>query len=167
MTEVVISKPNMYRLFNALCWLLNIYEGAELYEGAEHLGVYFITNIKHCITYLALTQLFPVLLTYRHHIVKYTYYVVFCCISLRSMSFCFKPWMGQINGFYWQHFFLFLQNNLGNISLITRYRCIYADQSLLFVLSTLIHKQWRLAQISVYIHVSFDHDVFMRKQCHF
>ena len=30
----------MYRLFNVLCWLLNIYEGAELPS------VYFITN-KH------------------------------------------------------------------------------------------------------------------------
>ena len=44
----------MYRLFNVLCWLWNIYEGAELPS------VYFITNTKHCITYLALTQLFPV-----------------------------------------------------------------------------------------------------------
>ena len=44
-----------YRLFNVLWWLWNIYEGAELPS------VYFITNTKHCITYLALTQLFPVL----------------------------------------------------------------------------------------------------------
>ena len=43
---------NKYRLFNVLCWLWNIYEGAEL------LCVYFITNTKHCITYLVLTQLF-------------------------------------------------------------------------------------------------------------
>ena len=46
-----------YRLFNVLCWLWNIYEGAELPS------VYFITNTKHCITYLALTQLFPVLVS--------------------------------------------------------------------------------------------------------
>ena len=72
-----------YWLFNVLCWLWNIYEGAEL------LIVYFITNTKHCITYLALAQLFPVLLTHRPHIVKYKYYVVFCCISFRSMSFRF------------------------------------------------------------------------------
>ena len=31
------------------------------------------------------------------------------------------------------------------------------------MLSTLIHKQWRPAQISVYIHVPFDHDVFIKK----
>ena len=49
---------NMYRLFNVLCWLWNIYEGAELPS------VYFITNTKHCITYLALTQLFPVLVSH-------------------------------------------------------------------------------------------------------
>ena len=47
-----------YRLFNVLCWLWNIYEGAELPS------VYFITNTKHCITYLALTQLFPVLISH-------------------------------------------------------------------------------------------------------
>ena len=46
---------NMYRLFNVLCWLWNIYEGAKLPSG------YFINNTKHCITCLALTQLFPVL----------------------------------------------------------------------------------------------------------
>ena len=49
---------HMYRLFNVLCWLWNIYEGAELPS------VYFITNTKHCITYLALTQLFPVLVSH-------------------------------------------------------------------------------------------------------
>ena len=49
---------NKYRLFNVLCWLWNIYEGAELPS------VYFITNTKHCITYLALTQLFPVLVSH-------------------------------------------------------------------------------------------------------
>ena len=47
-----------YRLFNVLRWLWNIYEGAELPS------VYFITNTKHCITYLALTQLFPVLVSH-------------------------------------------------------------------------------------------------------
>ena len=47
-----------YRLFNVLCWLWNIYEGAELPS------VYFITNTKHCITYLALTQLFHVLVSH-------------------------------------------------------------------------------------------------------
>ena len=50
--------PAKYRLFNVLCWLWNIYEGAELPS------VYFITNTKHCITYLALTQLFPVLVSH-------------------------------------------------------------------------------------------------------
>ena len=50
---------DMFRLFNVLCWLWNVYEGAELGS------VYFITNTKHFITYFALTQLFPVLLTHR------------------------------------------------------------------------------------------------------
>ena len=53
-----IYKYTMYRLFNVLCWLWNIYEGAELPS------IYFITNTKHCITYLALTQLFPVLVSH-------------------------------------------------------------------------------------------------------
>ena len=39
---------------------------------------------------------------------------------------------------------------------------VFADESPLFVLSTLIHKRWRPAQISVYIHVPFDHDVFIK-----
>ena len=47
-----------YRLFNVLRWLWNIYEGAELPS------VYFINNTKPCITYLALTQLFPVLISH-------------------------------------------------------------------------------------------------------
>ena len=71
--------------------------------------------------------------------------------------------MGQTD-FIRSILFQFLQNNLGNISLIKR--CIsYADQSPLFVLSTLIHKQRILAQSSVYIHVPFDHVAFWRKQC--
>ena len=40
-----------YRLFNVLCWLMNIYEGAECI---------LHKNTKHCITYLALTRLFMV-----------------------------------------------------------------------------------------------------------
>ena len=78
-----LSGQVMYRLFNVLCWLWNINEGAELPS------VYFITNTKHCITYLALTQLYPVLLTSRFHIVKFTHYVVFYCISYMSLSFLF------------------------------------------------------------------------------
>ena len=66
-----LEELSMYRVFNVLCWLWNIYERAELPI------VYFITNTKNCITYLALTQLFPVLLTHRSHNVKYTYYVVY------------------------------------------------------------------------------------------
>ena len=48
----------MYSLFNVLCLLCNIYEGAQLPS------VYFITNTKHCITYLALTHLFSVLISH-------------------------------------------------------------------------------------------------------
>ena len=79
----------MYRLFNVLCWLLNIYEGAELPT------VYFIT-IKHYITYFDLAQLFPVLLTSKFHVVKYTHYVAF------YLGVCVKPWMRShgTNGFY-------------------------------------------------------------------
>ena len=45
--------------------------GYGIYEGAELPSVYFITNTKHCITYLALPKLFPVLLAHMPHIVKY------------------------------------------------------------------------------------------------
>ena len=44
----------MHRLFNVLCWLWNIYDRAKLPR------VYFITSTKHCMPYLALTQVFPV-----------------------------------------------------------------------------------------------------------
>ena len=46
-----------YSIFNVLCWLWNIDERAEL----PSVYMYFITNTKQCITYLAVTQLFPVL----------------------------------------------------------------------------------------------------------
>ena len=70
-------------LFNVLRWLWNIYEGAEP-------TVCFIIITKHFKTYLALTQRCLVLLTPRLHIVTYTHYVAFCCISIRSMSFLFS-----------------------------------------------------------------------------
>ena len=69
---------DMYRLFNVLRWLWNIYEGSKLPS------VYFITSTKHCITYLALTQLFPVLLTRRFHILKYVY--TLCSIWLHFVK---------------------------------------------------------------------------------
>ena len=50
--------PLKYRLFNVLCWLWNIYKGAELPS------INFITNTKHCIIYLVLTQLLPVLVSH-------------------------------------------------------------------------------------------------------
>ena len=61
-------------------------------------SVYFLTNTKHCTTFLALAQLFPVLLTHRPHTVKYIYYVAFCCISFRNMSFCVNNF---ITVFFW------------------------------------------------------------------
>ena len=73
-SSIYVAKPlnnrltqNKYRLFNVLCWLWNKYEGAELPS------VYFITNTKHCITYLAQTQLFPVLVS---HPEMYTLYSI-------------------------------------------------------------------------------------------
>ena len=103
----------MYRLFNVLCWLWNIYEGAELPS------VYFINNTKHCITCLALTQLFPVLIS---HPEMYT----LCSFCLGVISFL------AMDAFAWDKWILleaflldfFFQNCLGSISLITHYRCI-------------------------------------------
>ena len=40
-------------------------------------GIYTINNAKHCITFLALSQPFPVLLTSRFHMVKYTHVAEF------------------------------------------------------------------------------------------
>ena len=57
-SQISTSIQSKYRLFNVLCWLWNICEGAELPS------VYFITNTKHCITYLALTQLFSVFVSH-------------------------------------------------------------------------------------------------------
>ena len=74
---------NKYRLFNVLCWLWKIYEGAVS-------SVYFIINTKHCLTYFALTQLFPVLVTSRFHIVKYTHYVAFAVFHLGFCHFYFS-----------------------------------------------------------------------------
>ena len=74
---------NKYRLFNVLCWLWKIYEGVVS-------SVYFIINTKHCITDLALTQLFPVLVTSRFHIVKYPHYVAFAAFHLGVCHFFFS-----------------------------------------------------------------------------
>ena len=49
--------------------------------------VYFIINTKHCITYLALTKLFPVFMTSWSHIVKYTHYVAFAAFLLGVSHF--------------------------------------------------------------------------------
>ena len=99
--------------------------------------------------YLALTQLFPVLLISRLHIVKYTHFVAFCYISFRSMVFLFLA----MDAFTWDEWnfsaallFDFFCIFFGNISLITFYRCIGWQC-----------KQWRFTQTSVYIHVPFDH----------
>ena len=56
--------------------------GCEIYT-RELPSVYFITNIKHCITYLALTQLVPTLIS---HPEMYTLYSI-CCITFRSFYF--------------------------------------------------------------------------------
>ena len=57
-------------------------------------------GIKHCITYLALTQLFPVLLARMPHIVKYTYNVLFAAFHLGVCRFGFshgRVQMGQMD----------------------------------------------------------------------
>ena len=83
----------MFRLYYVLYRLWNIYEGAIFSS------VCFISNTQHSITCLALTQLFPVLLAHRFHIVKYTHYVTCYCNSLRILSFLFSYFvqMEQMN----------------------------------------------------------------------
>ena len=86
-------------------------------------------NTIHCITYLALTQLFPVLVTSRFHIMKYTHYVAFCCISFKSLDFLFSHecvHMGQMDfiSSIFVRLLFFFQIYLGIISLIRRYRCV-------------------------------------------
>ena len=86
----------------------------EYIRGSETPECIFHNQHIHCITYLALTQLFPVLLTSRFQIVKYTHYVAFCCISFRSLSFLAQPWMRPhgTNRSYKQHFCLILFSKL-------------------------------------------------------
>ena len=55
----------------------------------------------------------------------------------------------------------FFCKTIWEIFLLSHVIDVYADQSPLFVLSTLIHKQLRLTKISVYIKVPFDHDDFI------
>ena len=92
------------------------YVGYEIYT-RELPCVYFITNIKHCITYLALTPSF--------HILKCTHYIAFAALRLGVSIFL------VMDAFTWNKWILlaaflleFFQNYLENISLITRYRCI-------------------------------------------
>ena len=70
------------------------------YERLPQLGVtcicymmygigYWITNTKHLITYLALTQPVSSVVDTQVRILEYTYYVVVCNISLRSLQFLF------------------------------------------------------------------------------
>ena len=76
--------------------------------------------------------------------------------------------MGQMD-FISSIFVRFFYKIIWEYSLITR--CIFIGWSVpLFEHSTLLRKQWRLAQISVYIHVPFDHvtlsnSIFWDKQC--
>ena len=62
-----------------------------------YINVYFITTTKHYISYLSLTQPFPVLLTSRFHIVKYTHYVAFhlvvCHFFLAMGAFSSDKWI--------------------------------------------------------------------------
>ena len=78
-----------YRLFN-FCVGYGMYK-YRLFNFCVGYGMYtssrdFITNTKHCITYLALTQLFPVLVTSWFHSLIYTC-VAFCCIYLGVCHF--------------------------------------------------------------------------------
>ena len=52
--------------------------------------------------------------------------------------------------------------NIWEIFHLSNVTGVYADQLSLFVHSTLIRKQRGLTQISLYIHVPFDHDVFIK-----
>ena len=56
----------------------------------------------------------------------------------------------------------FFCKNIWEIFHLSHVTGVYADQLSLFVHSTLIRKQWELTQISLFIHVPFDHDVFIK-----
>ena len=74
----------------------------EYKRGNEAPKCIFHNQLKTLYNLLTVTQLFPVLLTSRFHIVKYTHYVAFCCISFKILSFLASPWMRShgTNGFY-------------------------------------------------------------------
>ena len=151
----------MYR-FNVLCWLWNIYEGAELPS------VYFKTNTKHCITYLALTQLFPVLVSHPemytlcsillHFVEKSHFFFIHGCVHMGQMDF--------ISSIFVRFIF---QNYLGRISLNMLQMYILISPHCLCILSPISNSGD--TQISVYIHVPFGHAVFQKafwdKQCNF
>ena len=59
-------------------------------------------DTKHCLTYLALTQLFPVFLTNWFHIVKYTHNVAFAAFNLGVTVFSFLA----MNAFTWDEWIL-------------------------------------------------------------
>ena len=91
----------------------------KIYEGAELPSVYFITNTKHCKTYLALAQLFPVLVS---HPKMYTLYSILLHYVKEPVIFSSHGYvrMGQMDFIS----SIFFQNYQESISLITRYRCI-------------------------------------------
>ena len=80
-----------------------------------------------CITYLALTQLFPVLVTGRFPIVKYTHCGAFSAFHLGVCHFFFSHGcvhmrhMDSISSIFAR---FFSSKYFGIISLTTRYRCI-------------------------------------------
>ena len=108
------------------------------------------------INLLTLTQLFPLLLTRRFHIVKYTSVVVFCCISFRSMSFLFQPRMRSdgTNDFISS---IFMGNYLGNISLLS-YFLQWRSQNTELV----THIQGRLLDQAMVLFTCADPGIFVR-----
>ena len=125
--ELEKSIHKMYRLFNVLCWLWNIYERAKL------LSVYLITNITVYDLYRPDLAVSCVLTSW-FQIVKYTHYVAFCCISIRSLSFLFlymdvvtwDKWILLV-AFLLDFFFKIIWESLITDQTLQVYRLISAD----------------------------------------
>ena len=154
----------MYRLFNVLCWFMEYIRGSGAPE------CIFSNKHKHCMTYLALIQLFPVLVS---HPEMYTLCSILLLFCLGVSHFFFSHGylhMGQMDFISSIFVRLFFQNYLGSISLITRYRCIGWSIPL-FVHSTLILKQWRHWDQHVYSCAIWScclyQKAFRDKQCNF
>ena len=72
-----LNRLYKHRLFNVLCWLGNIYEGAELLSQHKTLCNVFSTDLAFRVLLVAVSCVAYKHVSHR----KYTHYVALCCIN--------------------------------------------------------------------------------------